>query len=180
MALVEDGVLGLNRPVREYLPELVGKGTEAVMVHHLMTHTSGFRDEDVAEHIARKRRVGEIPTPDQTSSPLEEFYRDWPFLQQFAAANDAPLWKSPGAEMSYCQYGFSLLDEIVLRVAGRPLSEVAVERIFEPLAMASRLRLGCAWFERVRADNMVVRQRVLDRGRYGCVRPDVPGPRPLR
>ncbi len=63
LALVEDGILGLNRAITDYLPELVGEGKEAVMVHHLMTHTSGFRDEEVAEHIARKRRAGTIPTP---------------------------------------------------------------------------------------------------------------------
>src|SRR5262245_3166940 len=40
MLLVEDGLLGLNRPVREYLPEFVGEGKDAVMVHHLLTHTS--------------------------------------------------------------------------------------------------------------------------------------------
>jgi CubicO group peptidase (beta-lactamase class C family) len=106
------------------------------MVHHLMTHTSGFRDEDVAQHIVRKRRAGEIPTPDDSCSPLVEFNRRWPFLQQFEAANDVPLWKPPGVEMSYCQYGYRLLEEIVLRVSGRPLSELARERIFEPLAMA--------------------------------------------
>src|SRR5438132_11163733 len=136
MALVEDGILGLNRAIADYLPELVGEGKEAVMVHHLMTHTSGFRDEDVAEHIARKRRAGNIPTPDDSGSPLAEIYREWPFLQQFEAANDAPLQKPPGAEMSYCQYGYSLLEEVVLRVGGRPLRELARERIFEPLAMA--------------------------------------------
>jgi serine-type D-Ala-D-Ala carboxypeptidase len=38
--------------------------------------------------------------------------------------------------MSYCQYGYTLLDEIVHRVSGIPLPELARERIFEPLAMA--------------------------------------------
>mgnify|MGYP003693643069 CR=1 FL=1 len=41
MLLVEDGLLGLQRAVSEYLPEFVGEGKQAVMVHHLLTHTSG-------------------------------------------------------------------------------------------------------------------------------------------
>ena len=41
LMLVEDGQLGLNRPLMEYLPEICGKGTEALCVHHLLTHTSG-------------------------------------------------------------------------------------------------------------------------------------------
>jgi hypothetical protein len=73
MTLVEDGSLGLNRPLSEYLPELVGQGKDAVMVHHLMTHTSGFRDDDVAEHIAHKRSTGEIPTPDDSGNLLLAF-----------------------------------------------------------------------------------------------------------
>src|SRR5579859_282591 len=136
MTLVEDGVLGLNRPVSEYLPELVGEGTGGVMVHHLMTHTSGFRDEDIAAHIADKRRAGEIPTPDDSASPLAEAYRAFPFLLQIDAAYDAPLWKPPGVEMSYCQYGYSLLAEIVERVAGKGVPELARERICEPLGVA--------------------------------------------
>src|SRR5512140_1284303 len=43
MCLVEDGLLGLNRPVDEYIPEFTGEGKHAVLVHHLLTHTSGIR-----------------------------------------------------------------------------------------------------------------------------------------
>jgi CubicO group peptidase (beta-lactamase class C family) len=35
MCLVEHGLLGLNRPVLEYVPELTGDRKDAVMVHHL-------------------------------------------------------------------------------------------------------------------------------------------------
>src|SRR6185436_14050600 len=42
MQLVEDGLLGLNRPARDYLPEISGEGTEDILVHHLLTHTSGY------------------------------------------------------------------------------------------------------------------------------------------
>ena len=41
MLLVEDGLLGLQRPVSEYLPEFSGEGKQAVRVHHLLTHTQG-------------------------------------------------------------------------------------------------------------------------------------------
>jgi CubicO group peptidase (beta-lactamase class C family) len=42
LCLVDDGLLGLNRPVQEYVPEFTGDGKDAVMVHHLLTHTSGI------------------------------------------------------------------------------------------------------------------------------------------
>ena len=45
MILVEDGLLGLNRPVIDYIPEICAEGTEEILVHHLLTHTSGYNDE---------------------------------------------------------------------------------------------------------------------------------------
>src|SRR2546427_302487 len=42
MQLVEDGLLGLNRPIRDYLPEVTGKGTEEVLVHHVLTFSAGW------------------------------------------------------------------------------------------------------------------------------------------
>ena len=45
MILVEDGLLGLNRPIVDYIPEICGEGTEEILVHHLLTHTSGYNEE---------------------------------------------------------------------------------------------------------------------------------------
>ena len=102
MILVEDGLLGLNRPVSWYIPEFKGEGKEAVMVHHLLTHTSGLKDEE--ETYANKRKgTVEIPPPDETQHPgINEYL----FLRY-----DTPLWKPPGMEMSYCNFGYFLLYE---------------------------------------------------------------------
>ncbi len=127
MILVEDGSLGLNRPVSEYIPEFVGEGKDAVMVHHLLTHTSGFRDEDVEAYTEKKKGSVEIPPPDETQHPQINEYL---FL-----GYDAPLWKPPGSEMSYSNYGYNLLGEIVRRVSRRSLADLTRERIFEPLGM---------------------------------------------
>jgi len=127
MMLVEDGLLGLNRPVSWYIPEFVGEGKGAVMVHHLLTHTSGLRDEDMNAYAEKKKGTVEIPPPDETQHPqINEIL----FLRY-----DAPLWKPPGTEMSYCGYGYVLMAEIIRRVSGRSLDDFARERIFEPLGM---------------------------------------------
>ena len=127
MLLVEDGLLGLQRPVSEYLPEFSGEGKQAVLVHHLLTHTSGLRDQDVHAHAAKKRGVVVVPPPEETQHP---WINDHLFLRY-----DAPLWKPPGVEMFYCGYGYNLLGEIVRRVSGQALADFASERIFEPLSM---------------------------------------------
>jgi CubicO group peptidase (beta-lactamase class C family) len=97
------------------------------MVHHLLTHTAGLREDDVNAHAAQKRGVVAIPPPEATQHPgIHEYL----FLR-----SDAPLWKPPGVEMSYSAYGYNLLGEIVRRVSGQALADFARTRIFEPLHM---------------------------------------------
>jgi CubicO group peptidase (beta-lactamase class C family) len=126
MILVEEGLLGLNRPVCEYLPEFAGEGKHAVMVHHLLTHTSGLRHEDVEAHA-----VG------NGAPPLVSDSGDMPPVADYLRTRyDAPLWKPPGVEMSYCPFGYELLGDIVARVSGQPLAVFAQDKILEPLGMA--------------------------------------------
>ena len=66
LVLVEDGRLGLNRPAKDYLPELSGDGIDEVLVHHLLTHTSGYMwhtDPPMMEHLQKKIAVGFEPPP---------------------------------------------------------------------------------------------------------------------
>src|SRR5262245_60724001 len=127
MTLVEDGLLGLQRPVLEFLPEFIGEGKQTVLVHHLLTHTSGLRDQDVHAHAAKKRGIVTIPPSEETQ---HQWINEYLFLRY-----DAPLWKPPGVEMSYCNYGYFLLGEIVRRVSGQALADFARVRVFEPLGM---------------------------------------------
>jgi CubicO group peptidase (beta-lactamase class C family) len=123
MLLVEEGLLGLNRPVREYLPEFVGVGKDVVMVHHLLTHTSGLRDEDVDAHAVANRAC--FPAGESLPGLADYMSARW----------DASLWKAPGTEMSYCNYNYELLGEIVARSCGQPLPDFVRARICEPLGM---------------------------------------------
>ena len=128
MLLVEDGLLGLNRPIRDFLPEISGKGTEEVLVHHLLTHTSGYNDEEILPVLAQKIKEGLDPGPcGKTQHPAVHRYLSvcYPF----------PVSKPPGTEMIYCNANYELLAEIMQRVSGRPLEDFARERIFGPLGM---------------------------------------------
>src|SRR2546425_8888419 len=77
----------------------------------------------------RQRRRVSLPAlpPEETQHP---WINEYLFLRY-----DAPLWKPPGVEMSYCSYGYNLLGEIVRRVSGQALADFARARIFEPLGM---------------------------------------------
>jgi CubicO group peptidase (beta-lactamase class C family) len=127
MALVEDGLLGLQRPLSEYIPEFAGEGKDAVMVHHLLTHTSGLSDEVVVAHRTQKKPRVSIPAPEPTQHPR--------INEVLWLGYDVPLWKAPGQEMSYSNFGYTLLGEVVRRVSGRSLADFARDRIFGPLGM---------------------------------------------
>jgi CubicO group peptidase (beta-lactamase class C family) len=127
LILVEDGLVGLNRPVQDYLPEYVGEGKDAVMVHHLLTHTSGWRGDDVAAHVARKQGTVAIPPLEPTQHPQ--------LHEQLVLRYDAPLSQPPGKVFMYSSATYLLLGEIVRRVSGQHLGDFVRERIFGPLGM---------------------------------------------
>jgi CubicO group peptidase (beta-lactamase class C family) len=155
MCLVEDGLLGLNRPVQEYVPEFVGTGKEQVMIHHLLTHSSGLRSEEIEAHAASTVGHAPAPAPGQHAWLAEYLFRRW----------DAPLWKPPGVEMSYCDFGFALLGDIVRRVSGRSLSDFARERIFGPLGMHD------SWYAVPDAVISRIVRRPVDAPGYGSIGP---------
>jgi CubicO group peptidase (beta-lactamase class C family) len=126
LILIERGQLSLSFPVSYYIPEFVGEGKEKVLLWHLMTHTSGLRDEDIYAH-SEKKQGQEVPEHSSTQHP--DIHRKLFF------GYDTPLWKTPGTEMSYCNYGVELLGEIVRRVSGQSLDQFCNDNIFTPLQM---------------------------------------------
>jgi serine-type D-Ala-D-Ala carboxypeptidase len=128
MILVEDGLLGLNRPIIDYIPEICGEGTEEILVHHLLTHTSGYNELALLTYmIERRGKWPEFPPCHENQHPLihEALCRQYP----------APLIKAPGTEMSYCGHNYLLIGELVRRVSGCSLADFASVRIFQPLGM---------------------------------------------
>jgi CubicO group peptidase (beta-lactamase class C family) len=129
MLLVEDGLLGLNRPVQEYVPEFEGSGKENVLVHHLLTHTSGLQDEDIITSSFRRGDVDD-GLPADPDSTQDHFLR--PAVEAICSAR---LFQPPGESMSYSTTGIILLGEVIRRVSGQALADFAWERLFEPLGM---------------------------------------------
>ena len=121
MVLVRDGKLSVDDDIRKYLPEIPDYGTK-ITIRHLLTHTSGLRDQWSLIQLARGRfeedRITEADVLD--------------IIPRQKALNFAP-----GAEYVYSNTGFTLLGVIVKRVSGQSLRDFAAERIFKPLGMTS-------------------------------------------
>lgn len=132
MLLVEDGLLSINRPVSWYIPEFGSNGKDQIMVHHLMTHTSGLEDSKMWEHIDKKMddvKKGLIQIPEASADQDPDLH------QELYLSFDGPLSRKPGDFMSYCNFNMVLLGEVIRRVSGRSPDEFFRERIFKPLGM---------------------------------------------
>ena len=126
MLLVEQGRIGLNRPLQEYIPEFQGQAKDKVLVSHVLNHTSGLRDEDIQ---TTEQAPGEIdlPPPEPTEDPGEQ--------EHLYHVYRTPLWRPPGTILRYCNSSYCLLGEIVRRVSGQSFDAFTRQRIFEALEM---------------------------------------------
>ena len=121
MLLARDHALSIDDNIRKYLPEIPDYGTP-ITIRHLMTHTSGLRDQWDLLNLARGRfeenRITEADVMD-------------------IVPRQKALNFTPGAEYLYSNTGFTLLGVIVKRVSGKSLRDFAAERIFKPIGMAN-------------------------------------------
>jgi CubicO group peptidase (beta-lactamase class C family) len=119
LLLARDGKLSVDDDIRKYLPEVPDYGTR-ITIRHLLTHTSGLRDQWDLLALARGRfeedRITEADVLD--------------IVSRQKALNFAP-----GTEYLYSNTGYTLAGTIVRRVSGKSLRDFADERIFKPLGM---------------------------------------------
>ena len=108
----ERGLVDLDDPVAEHVPEFAANGKDGVTVRHCLTHTGGFRGADLA--------------------------RGATWAEVIAVVCDArlePGWV-PGETAGYhLTAGMTILAEVVRRVDGRPFDRYVREAVFEPIGM---------------------------------------------
>ncbi|MDP9348729.1 MAG: beta-lactamase family protein, partial [Gemmatimonadota bacterium] len=112
MALVDDGLLELDAPVRQYLPEFSGGARDSVTIRQLLTHTSGAR-------------AGVVEVEGETPAAVRRFLLS------------LPLALPPGEDVLYSDLGFIILGWAAERAAGEPLPRYLRRRIWRPLGMTS-------------------------------------------
>ena len=118
--LAQEGRLSLDDDVRRFVPELP-RYEEPVTIRHLLHHTSGLRDYTDLMALAGWQM------------------EDWTTAEQALAmiVRQKELNFRPGAQYLYSNSGYFLLGVIAARAGGKPLPDLARERIFEPLGMRS-------------------------------------------
>lgn len=123
MILVDRGLISLDDPAVDYLPEYTGGARSKVLVRHLLSHISGMPDM-LPDNVSLRR----------AHQPLGEFVK---------GALQTPLLYEPATDFRYQSKGILLAAEIVERVSGKRLRDFEREEIFVPLGMErSALGLG--------------------------------------
>ncbi|EME52931.1 beta-lactamase/prolyl oligopeptidase [Amycolatopsis decaplanina DSM 44594] len=116
MRLVDEGLLDLDSPVVEVLPELKLADpvvTRKVTMRHLLTHTSGI-DGDVFTDTGRG------------ADCLERYVAGLA-----NAAQNHPL----GATFSYCNSGFGLAGRVIEKLTGTTWDTALRDKLFTPLGL---------------------------------------------
>lgn len=118
MCLLDQGLLELDTPVKQYIPELnlsKAGSAELVTLRHLLTHTAGFTDAIYPNGPRDERSLGQR---------VEELF---PNLDMFSMPGDGVFL--------YSNYGFVLAAYLAERVTGRLFTELVQENIIRPLGM---------------------------------------------
>lgn len=116
LRLAADGTIGLDDPIGRYIPEYSTTGPQADMtIRRLLAHTSGM----TAWRGVFTEGIGAAA-----------------YTASLAA--DQP-YREPGSQVEYSCMGFITLADLVNRVTGRSLDDLAQEWVFAPLGMTDTM-----------------------------------------
>ncbi len=141
MQLQERGVLSVDDPVAEWLPEFrLPGGTEpqGITLHHLMTHTSGLPPLASLFH-AMARSMKDDPSVEEFRKEAEDLepVDTYEELVELIAGFEVDMLGDPGELFSYSNDGYALLGAVIERASGQSYSSFLQENILAPLGMTS-------------------------------------------
>lgn len=119
--LADRGLFTYDTPVAEVWPEFGARGKQRVTIRHVLNHSAGVPD---------------IPL----DTTIEDLC-DWD--KMCAAIADEELWWEPGTKLGHHAYALGyVVDEIVRRVTGKPISQVLAGDLTGRLGVAGELYFG--------------------------------------
>jgi CubicO group peptidase (beta-lactamase class C family) len=111
MQFVENGILGLDSPAGDYLPELSAPEYKELTLRRLLNHTSGL-------------------------SFAGEWASDWNYSLENQIAQVMPAVKI-GSDFGYNRVGYAVTGKIMERITGLPVAVIFNEYLFKPLGLKS-------------------------------------------
>lgn len=117
LQLRDAGLLDLDDPLTDYVPEYAPPGSAGVTLRRLLSHSAGVPDIGLDPQA-----LGDLIQP---RAPLD----------LLAPIKNRPLDFTPGDSARYSNAGYALLGLVIERVARMSYADFVRERLFEPLGM---------------------------------------------
>lgn len=114
--LLQDGRLGLDTPVAQYIPAFAANGKDGITIRHLLTHTSGLPAD---------------PSPSLCDYPTHD--------EQWAALYAEKPTAAPGTRYLYSDESMMTMGKVIEAVTGESLDQVIAQRITGPLGMTDTM-----------------------------------------
>ncbi len=117
LILKQRGLLDIDRPIAEYLPDYPRPAADKITIRHLLTHTSGV--------------------PNYTDRPEVNLRRTLPIsaTELVDLFKNKPLEFEPGHGFHYSNSGYIILGAIIEQVSGQSYEAFLHHEIFKPLGM---------------------------------------------
>lgn len=115
LILEEQGKLNTGDPVSRYVPDY--PGGSKIMLHHLLTHTSGIKD------FTKMKSLSDIAQREMAPKMMVDFFKDEP--ADFA----------PGEKFEYNNSGYVLLGYIIELVSKETYEDFVKKHIFDKAGM---------------------------------------------
>lgn len=124
MQLVEKGLIDLDKPIANYIPDLKLPNSEEniITTRMLLTHHSGIQGDILYNWLL----------PNVSKDPLI-------YEQVVPLINEVGTIFTPGKLHSYSNAGYSLLGVLIHKISGLSYPEYIRKNIFEPLKMESSI-----------------------------------------
>ena len=163
MQMAEKGIISLNDPISQYIPEFTNKNQDTVRIWHLLCHSGGFFPlprivvDQVAEQLGLDETVeGDLAYSDKLAQEG---------IRLVAQRLDEQTMKQglngrAGQYLSYCNDGFGLLSDIIRRYGGEAsYADYLNQHILKPLDMT---RSGCDFVKPSQDPNAAVLYKTED------------------
>jgi CubicO group peptidase (beta-lactamase class C family) len=119
MKMVDQGILRLDEPIRQYLPDYRADNGAKLTLRHLMSHSSGVPNDLIAarkaDPLVARTELGQMEA-----------------VQRYASGD---LRFAPGGAWDYSHSNWLIVKAIVERMGERPYRDVVAAWLVEPLGL---------------------------------------------
>jgi D-alanyl-D-alanine carboxypeptidase len=122
LQLRDAGLVDLDAPVTDYVPEYSPPGSAGVTLRRLLSHSAGVPDAPLLAAL-------DPGSPDELTRPRSP-------LDLIALIKDKPLDFAPGERSRYSNAGYILLGLVIERASGTAYAEYVHDHLLVPLGMS--------------------------------------------